>query len=123
MISTEETLYIKILIWAYEKADAGFTKKELQDFFNLDDKQIDWQLRLFEPLNFNERLISRYQNREESDLFALTDKGMAAAVRYIELKNTVEGSKRAEKIAKVAIGIGIIVGVVEIIVSLLQLKF
>ncbi len=103
----KKNIYTKILLWAYEKTNKGFTRKEIQETFNLDNEQIEWQLRLFMPANHNDRLIDHHNDNKEPNLLALTDKGMSAAVKHLELR-------QARFLSWVAIAIGVLALVINI---------
>ena len=100
-MKTEDTLYVKILLWAYEKADTGFTRKELHEAFNLDSQQLEWQLRFFMPANRNNRLIDHYYSNQKPNLLALTDKGMSAAIEYLGSKE-IKKAQTEEEIFKLS---------------------
>lgn len=119
---TKESLYIKILIWTYERQDFGFTWGDLTKEFNLDDRQLQWVQKVFRSnLPASENLIDHLFYKNEEHTFVITAKGTSAAVQYLNLKEAERSGKRAERIAWVAISVGIIVGVVQIIIGLLQL--
>ncbi len=120
----EDTLYIKILIWIYKKQEAGFNWEDLKKEFQLNSAQEQWVLKVFRSnMPASENLIDHlsYNEKDNEHLYVITAKGTSAAIDYLNLKEAEKSSKRAEKIAKVAIGIGIVVGVFEIIIGLLQL--
>lgn len=117
-METDESLYIKILIWAYEKQDIGFSFKELKEKFNLSHDQEQWVLKVFRSnLPASENLFDHlsYSNNKNKHIFVITSKGTSAAVEYLNLKEAKRSAKRAEIIALVAISIGIIVGLLQII--------
>ena len=117
-MKTEESLYVKILIWAYEKQDAGFSMKELNDKFNLSHDQEQWVLKVFHSnLPSSENLFDHlnYSGNKNEHLFVITSKGTSAAVEYLNLKEAKKSSKRAEIIALIAIVVGIAVGLFQII--------
>jgi len=125
-VKTEETLYIKILIWAYKKQETGFLFKDLKKEFGLNSAQEQWVENVFFPSeSISENLIDRlsYNEEDNDSLFVITAKGTSAAIEYLNLKEAERSSKRAEKIAKIAIFVGIIVGVFQIIMSALQLAY
>ena len=112
----KDSLYIKILIWAYEKQDAGFSFRELREEFNLTHDQEQWVLKVFHSnIPIGDNLINLCDYRKEEHIYVITSKGISAAVEYLNLKEAKSSAKRAEIIALVAIGIGIIVGVLQII--------
>ena len=117
-MKTEKSLYIKILIWAYEKQEVGFSMKELEEKFNLNPKQVQWVLKVFRSnMPAGENLIDHlsYSGNKNEHLFVITSKGTSAAVEYLNLIEAKRSARRAEIIALIAITIGIIVGAMQII--------
>ena len=123
-METEDTLYIRILVWAYKRQETGFSWKELMDEFKLNKKQEQWVIKIFRSnMPIVDNLIDHlsYNEKNNEHLYVITAKGTSAAVQYLNLKEAEISGKRAEKIAKVAIVIGIIVGITQITIELLQL--
>lgn len=119
--NTERTLYIRILIWAYNKQEKGFSWEELRTAFKLDHNQEQWVQKVFRSnMSPSENLIDHlnYNSNENSHLFVISAKGTSAAIDYLNLKEAEKSSKRAEKIAVIAITIGIIVGLAQILVTI-----
>ena len=117
-MKTENSLYIKILIWAYEKHESGFTIEELKDKFSLNKNQEQWLLKVFRSnMPASENLIDHlsYSGNKNEHKFVITSKGTSAAIEYLNLKEAKSSAKRAEIIALIAILIGITVGVAQII--------
>lgn len=108
----EESLYIEILRWAYEKQADGFTEEELLAKFQLnytDGRK--WYTKVFrdgpvliDPINY-------------SDKWTLTAEGMSSAVNYLNLKEAQESGKQAKRLALWSIGIGIVVGLAQIVIQ------
>lgn len=120
--STEESLYIKILIWAYEKQDIGFSFTELTEKFKLSNDQRKWVVKVFLPSSqVADNLFDFIDSDNNDTRYVVTSKGTSAAVEYLNLKETKRSAKRAENIALVAITIGIIVGILQIVVGILQI--
>lgn len=118
---TEDTLYIKILVWAYKKQEAGFSMKELVENFDLNSAQEQWVLKVFRsglPASDNLIDLLSYNEQKNEHLFVITSKGTSAAIEYLNLMEAKISSKRAEKIALVAILIGAIVGLFQIIIDI-----
>lgn len=116
-MNTEESLYVKILIWAYKKQESGFTWKDLEDEFSLTNYQMQWVQKIFRSnMSASENLIDHlsYNDEENSHKFVITAKGTSAAVDYLNLKEAEKSSARAETIALVAIVIGVLVGLAQI---------
>jgi len=119
--NTEKSLYIRILIWVYNKQEKGFTWGELQDAFNLNNKQQQWVEKIFHSnMPASDNLVDHLNinSREEGNLFVITSRGINFAINYLNLKEAEKSSKRAEIIAIIAIIIGIVVGLAQIITSL-----
>jgi hypothetical protein len=121
-MKTEESLYIKILIWSYNKSSTGFTHEELEKEFKLkegDGEAYKMYLKLFRNGTINNpSLIDEYKYVNEKHYYCLSEKGMSAAIGYLDLKEAQKSGKRAEKISIVAIIIGVIVGIVQIITQI-----
>ncbi len=116
------TLYTDILVWAFEKQQSGFIKSELDAKFN--PKNESWKALYITQIFFNGTndsppLISSiyYNDVLNQHYYALTKSGMAAAVDYIELHDARQSSKSAKWYAIIAIGISIIVGIAQILIS------
>lgn len=58
------------------------------------------------------------ENRDGKDYFSLTDSGMAAAVDYLELKETQKGSSLALRVAIASIVVSVVVGIFQIVVDI-----
>lgn len=117
-MKTEETLYIKILVWAYGMQENGFTWGDLKKEFNLTTEQEQWVQKIFRsnmPAADNLFDHLSYNSEKDSHLFVITSKGTSAAIDYLNLKEAERTGKRAERIAIVAIIIGAVVGVIQII--------
>lgn len=124
IVKTEKSLYIKILLWAYEKQEAGFEWQELEEEFGLTSAQDQWVLKVFRSsASDNENLLGHlnYNEKDDKHLFVITSKGTSAAVEYLNLMEAKVSSERAEKIALVAIVTGVIVGIFQIVIGLCQL--
>lgn len=120
---TEKSLYIRILLWVYERQDVGFSWEDLEKEFGLNATQMPWVQKVFYSNSPpSENLIDHLNYSDENmHRFLITAKGTSAAVEYLNLKEAKEGSRRAEKIALVAIVIGVVVGMLQIIIGLAQL--
>lgn len=131
-MKTEESFYVQILLWAYEKtaAGTGFTESELEEKFDLKNNAGDKHklyLKLFrDGTSDNHPVIDHFYNKHSGlrhdSYFCLSDKGMASAIDYIDLKEARESSATAKEIAFWSIGIAIVVGILQIIIALLQLS-
>jgi len=120
-MKSEKTLYIKILVWAYFRQEAGFTWGDLQKEFVLTKEQEQWVQKIFRSnMPASDNLIDHLSYNQDKDIhkFVMTAKGTSAAIEYLSLKEAEKSGKRAEKIAWVAIIMGIIVGVSQMIVTI-----
>ena len=114
-MESEETLYIKILVWAYYQGEDGFTWKEMIEKFNLSDTQSSWATEVFRK--YGDELFSNAPYKPEHT-YIVTTNGSSIVIDYLNLKEAENNGKRAEKIAVSAIIIGIIVGISQIITSI-----
>lgn len=116
MKKIEESLYIKILVWSYEKQESGFYWEELEKKFELNEKQKQWVLKVFRSNtpSANNLIDHFYNSGENQHLYFITDKGTSVAIDYLNLKEAQKNSRRAEKIALWAIAITAIVGIIQI---------
>lgn len=121
-MKTENTLYIRILIWAYNKQESGFLEKDLFQEFDLNSEQIKWYLKVFRSnLPISENLVGSLDYADNKHTMALTAKGTSEAIAYLGLEEARKSGVRAERIAKWAIVIGIVVGLVQIVIGLFQI--
>lgn len=100
-MKTEETLYIKILKWAYEKQETGFSWKDLEDEFKLSPAQFQWVQKVFRSnVPASENLIDHlsYNEKDNEHLFVITAKGTSAAIEYLNLKEVERSGRRADNI-------------------------
>ena len=120
-MKTEETLYIKILVWAYSRQEQGFTWGDLKTEFKLTAEQEQWVQKIFRSnMPVADNLFDHLSSNSETNphLFVITSKGTSAAIDYLNLKEAEKTGRRAEKIAITAIIIGAVVGIAEIIIQL-----
>jgi hypothetical protein len=120
-MKTEEGLYIRILIWAYNRQESGFTWDDLKREFELNSDQEQWVQKIFRSnMPTGDNLIDHLDYARGHDIHTLviTSKGISAAVQYLNLKEAEGNGKRAEKIAIASIIIGILVGIASIIVNI-----
>ncbi len=120
-MKTENTLYIKILVWAYNRQEAGFSWNDLTEEFDLTKDQEQWVQNIFRSnMSASENLIDHlsYNQDKNSHLFVITSKGTSAAIEYLNLKEAEKTGRRAEKIAIAAIVIGVLSVVAQIVVQI-----
>jgi hypothetical protein len=116
-------------LWAYDRtADgSGFTENELLKEFDLHDgpgeKYRLYRKLFLEGTNDDRPVIVHLYNKQlatgEVGYWCLSDKGMASAIDYLDLKEARESSKSAKEIAFWSIGIAVVVGILQIIIALL----
>lgn len=114
----KENRYIEILRWAYGKRCDGFTEQELFQKFNPNNTNEfrNWYRYVFRGnLNNEDCLIGHYDYKDNSHYSCLTAKGLSAAVGYLGLEEAQKTGQRAEKIAIVAIVIGTVVGIAQLL--------
>ena len=73
----------EILFWAFKKSDTGFTRKELQDKFKLNNERVEVQLSMLMPIKTSDRLIDELYVSGKQNLLQITQKGISV---YFELK-------------------------------------
>lgn len=112
----KEVIYTKVLLWAYKKEWAGFTKKQLREELGIKDNGVMiWIESIFFVGTNNDRpLFGQIPHDGDESYYALTDKGVAAAVDFLELHEARASSKWAMRIAIVAIFISAIIGLYQI---------
>lgn len=116
-------LYTDILVWAFDHQE-GFTEQEIVDEFGLrKNKTPDrwrWYQRVFlTGTNDNSPLITHFATNKDVGYWCLTEKGMSAAVDYIELKEAREASKKAVRLATLSFCLAAFVGLAQILIMLL----
>lgn len=116
---TDESLYIKILLWTYKKQESGFTQQEMFNAIKIEENKKMWVVNMFFSSAQGERpLIGHLISEAGVDYFSLTERGMAASIDYMELKEAQAGGKRATTIAVISIIIGVVVGIAQIVVQI-----
>lgn len=121
MTGKQDELYIQTLLWAYKKQEEGFTMDEIKESLGLEGARWSWWRNIFVTVNDNDRkLIELYHSAADGNehRYTLNDKGMGAAVDYIELKEAREGSRKALWFAGVSMVIATAVGIMQIWVQL-----
>ena len=120
-IKTKESIYIKILLWAYERSADGFTEAELTENFELnnDTGLYKWYLQVFKNgTNDNLPIIDYFKTVDDVGYWCLTEKGMSAAIDYLELKEAQASGKKATVIAIISIIINILAVLAQIYIQL-----
>ncbi len=120
-MKTQESLYIKVLVWAYRKSVTGFTDNELEEEFLLKDGNGDaykMYSKLFRDGNINSKpLIDEFYRQDGIHYYCLTEKGMDAAISYLGLEEARKSGEDAKKWALFSIWIAIIIGILQIIIE------
>jgi hypothetical protein len=120
MEKSEESLYIKVLVWAYNKKQNSFKMDDLYNELKItkpNEKQWITGTFLNGPAN-SYPLFSHYQNSSDETFYLLSDKGMSAAIGYLSLEESKFTSRRAEYIALWALGVTSLVGVIQIVIAI-----
>lgn len=73
-----DNYFKKILFGAYEKGFAGFTRKDIEEKFNLTSEEVEYQLTFLKPDFINNIRISG-----KGDFLCITSKGIS---EYFKLK-------------------------------------
>lgn len=95
-MKTEENLYLKILTWAYNRQESGFTWEELKNHFNLDDSQEKWVRKIFLTTSDGDRKYFEILKHENDTYFySLNEKGITAAINYKSLEHAEKSSEYA----------------------------
>lgn len=103
-MKTDESLYIRILLWAYKKSADGFSEQELLTENKITPGSVDYKLylKLFkggDNVSGNPSMIDQFDIKNDVGYWCLTEKGMSSAVDYLDLKETQKNSKQAFWIA------------------------
>lgn len=118
----KENLYIRILLWVYERQETGFAWKELGKEFNLNDLQDNWIKKIFLTTSYADRKFIEILRNDQSVTpnvyyYSLNEKGMSAVIDYQELKEARESSRDAKFIAIGSLALATIVGIAQIVVQ------
>ena len=101
-VPVKEDLYTKILLWAHDKQESGFTWQEMRDTFKLTDAQMSWVNKIFLTTSDSDRkFFEQLRDDGSSRYYSLNEKGITAAINY-------KGLRHAEKSSEVALWIAII---------------
>lgn len=96
----ENNIYIRILLWAHDKQETGFTWAELKKEFKLSNLQESWVKNIFLTTSDTDRKFFEILRNDETNIpnvyyYSLNEKGMATAVNYRSLKQAEKSSKYA----------------------------
>ncbi len=112
-----KTLYIDALMWAHEHAE-GFSRIAIRENLRLNEEENLWiEANFFSGKNDNSALV---QQIGTTNIFSLGERGMSAAVDYIELKEARQSSKTAMKWAIISLLVAIVTGMGQIWVGLVR---
>ena len=120
----EKSIYVRTLLWAYEKQHRGFTKDEMRRALELNEEEWAWIHWMFfnglggaAPLIWSIPTEVRTDGRRFGEAYYLSAAGVSAAVDYLELKEAQESGRRGFLLALVAIIISVVVGIAQIYFS------
>lgn len=108
-----EDLYVRILLWAYEKQETGFTMEEIRPTFNLSQEEDTWVRKIFLTTSDQDRKFFEHFLNDESGttnrhLYSLNEKGITAALNYRNIR-------QAERSGAWAIGIAVATAILAFI--------
>lgn len=118
-MNKNQHIYIRVLLWAYNKKISGFTRAQLNKELDLNKTEQSYVTKIFfNRPNGDSPVFFHTGSSDGEDYYELTDKGVSSAVDYLELQQAIKGGRTAMLIAIISILISIIVGVVQILVQL-----
>ncbi|PIR46873.1 MAG: hypothetical protein COV07_02000 [Candidatus Vogelbacteria bacterium CG10_big_fil_rev_8_21_14_0_10_45_14] len=102
-----EDLYIRVLLWAFQRQEAGFTWKELIDNFQLNSLQEIWVRKIFLTVSDHDRKFFEHLRTGDATTFStehysLNEKGVTAALNYKSLAHAEKTSSSAITIATIS---------------------
>ncbi|MEK7170093.1 MAG: hypothetical protein AAB767_02295 [Patescibacteria group bacterium] len=111
----KEDLYIRVLLFANEKQETGFTWEEIKNHFDLTPLQESWIRKIFLTASDKDRKFFEHLRNDESTTpnqhyYSLNEKGISAAINYKGLTHAEANSGHALWFAGLSIlltGIGI----------------
>ncbi len=97
---TEQDLYIKVLLWAYEKQETGFIWKEMKEHFSLTPLQEGWIRKVFLTASDQDRKFFEILRNDETVspnqyYYSLNEKGITAAINHKALASAEKNSNIA----------------------------
>ena len=121
---TEESLYIKILEWAYNKGEDGFKWDDLKSEFTLTQPQEHWVIETFR--NKKEIIgLLPYKIIGNNYVYGLTAEGISEAINYLALQEARKSSRNAMYFAGASLLIaflGILLQMRQVAISDLQIS-
>lgn len=105
--------YTQILLWAYRKQEKGFTWDELTQEFGLSGLEENWVKKIFKTVDDSDRKFFEHYRNDENvtsnvHYYSLNEKGILAALSYLEWQQTKKSSFRANIFSGVAVLIGVV---------------
>ncbi|MHB8660579.1 MAG: hypothetical protein ACYC75_01385 [Minisyncoccota bacterium] len=95
-----QDLYTRILLWAYDKQETGFTMEEIRPTFDLSQEEDTWVCKIFLTTSDQDRKLFEHFRNDESGTtnkhpYALNEKGITAAINYKALRHSEKSSEQA----------------------------
>lgn len=122
MKKTEESLYIRSLLWIYKKGSSGFSKEEMRQSLEIKDNEewawISWVvfngLNGDAPIAYN--ISTQYSGVGKFDdtKFYITALGVSTVIDYLDLREARKSSIEARHWAIIALIVSVAVGIVQI---------
>ena len=105
---SKEDFYIKVLLWAHDKQESGFTWDEIKKHFALDNLQESWIRKIFLTTSDTDRKLFEHLRNDETvtpnaHYYSLNEKGITAAINYKGLQHAEKSSERALWFASLSI--------------------
>lgn len=96
----KEDLYIRVLLWAHEKQETGFTIEEIRAAFSLSQDEDTWVRKIFLTKSDQDRKFFEHIRNDETivpnrHLYSLNEKGITAAINYKALAHAENNSQSA----------------------------
>lgn len=109
----DEDLYIRVLLWAHEKQETGFTWENLKEHFSLDSSQESWVRKIFLTTSDQDRKFLEHLRNDETvtpnqQYYSLNEKGITAAINYKSLAHAEKTSNLAIRFAGISVLIAVI---------------
>jgi len=121
--TVQESLYVRILVWAFEQRQ-GFSEQQLLDEFDIKGgtETYQWYQHVFRfGTNDNPAMLVHFCTRRvdgnDIGFQCLSEKGMSAAIDYLELREARESSRKAMFIATGSLILATLVGIAQICVQ------
>lgn len=104
----KEDLYIKILLWAHDKQESGFSWEEMKSNFALNSEQEHWVRNIFLTTSDGDRKFFEHLKNDDSvtpniHYYSLNEKGITAAINYKGLEHAEKSSLQALWFASISL--------------------